>query len=142
MKRSVVLGCTALTALVLATGMASAAGLKPGEWSLGGIQEVCLQSDGTWYYTSYSGLPGGWENTGDADNEAIIYGGTFFSGAGEDSMVVRKHKLAHWTEFANSGNTLYAFNNDFTMQFLGTTCTAPYRKGGHETLPPMKAQRH
>lgn len=142
MKKSIILGCTALTALAIAASVASAKPLKPGEYSLGGIQDVCLVSTGSWYYTTYSGLPGGWEATGQRKVQTILYGGTFFSGAGEDSIVVNGKGIGEWTEFANSGNDLYAFNYNIQVSFVSSTCSAPYHKGGHEKLPPMQAQRH
>ena len=77
MKKSIILGTTALISLAIVTGMTGAAsakkskGLTPGEWSLGGIQDVCLESNGSWYYTTYSGLPGGWEVTGDKDVQTV-----------------------------------------------------------------------
>lgn len=142
MKKSVLFGCTAFTALAIATSMASAKALTPGEWSLGGIQDICLSSSGSWYYTTYSGLPGGWEATGDKKVQTILYGGTFASHNGEDSIVVSGKRVADWTEFANSGNTLYAFNYNISITFISSTCSAPYHAGGHEKLPPMLAHRH
>jgi hypothetical protein len=142
MKKSIILGTTALISLAIASGMASAKALKPGLYSLGGIQDVCLQSDGTWHYTTYSGLPGGWEATGDRDVQTILYGGTFFSGAGEDSIVIKGSGVADWTEFANSGNTLYAFNDAFQVSKISTSCGADVHRGGHEKLPPMQSQKH
>lgn len=142
MRKSLVLGCTAFTALTIASTMASATALTPGEWSLGGIQDVCLTSSGSWYYTTYSGLPGGWEATGYTDVQTILYGGTFASGTGEDSIVINGRKYADWTEFKNSGNTLYAFNDHFKVTHVSKTCSVPYRKGGHETLPPIAGHKH
>ena len=138
------LGTSALISLALSSGMAFAKGkpLTPGEWSLGGIQDICLESNGSWYYTTYSGLPGGWEVTGDKDVQTIIYGGTFASGAGEDSIVVGKKNFADWTEFGNSGDVLYAFNDHFKVTFISSTCDAPYHKGGHEKYPPAAGHKH
>src|SRR5689334_5718335 len=62
--------------------VASAAGIKPGQYQMGspGIQEICLKSDGIWYGTTFN-FSGHWINDPPAlRDKAVIYGNYALNG--------------------------------------------------------------
>jgi len=82
------------TVLGLAIGGSSMAkDLAPGQYSLGGLQEICLQEGGTWYGTTFPGWGGQWLLSG---TETVIFG-NYASGEGNDSIIVGK--TATWDEW-------------------------------------------
>ena len=119
--KSVVLASVAL-ALAVPTA-ASAARIKPGQYFMAGIIDVCLKSDGTWYYTTFAGNIGGWEVTGLPDAQIIMWG-SYNSGAGEDSMTVSKKGMVNWMEFHNDA-TLVAYFDQQPFTFVKKTCDGP-----------------
>jgi len=49
---------------------------QAGQYFMASIIDVCLKSDGTWYYTTFAGNIGGWETTGLPDAQIIMWGAT------------------------------------------------------------------
>jgi hypothetical protein len=53
------------------SGPATASGIRYGQFSVGGIQNICLKSDGTWYGITFN-FNGHWTNNpGGGDRAAI-----------------------------------------------------------------------
>src|SRR4051812_18929030 len=100
-NRVALVAAVAASAAVVSS-TASMAGTKPGLYDLGGIQQVCLQSDGTWFYTTFSGNIGGWMNVQYKDVKTIMWG-SYNSGVGQDSMTIKKGAV-DWMEFHNDGS--------------------------------------
>jgi hypothetical protein len=76
--------------------VASAASPTPGEYTVGGIQNICLQSGGTWYGTTFSGWGGRWETAG---SKTFVYG-NYANGAGNDGMFLKNGKSSGvWEEW-------------------------------------------
>src|ERR1044071_8917818 len=51
-----------------------AKGIRPGQYSIGGVQQICLKADGTWYGTTFN-FGGHWiNNPGTLHTKAAIYG--------------------------------------------------------------------
>ncbi|MDD5272209.1 MAG: hypothetical protein PHU14_05770 [Methylovulum sp.] len=65
----------------------------PGQYDVGGIQTLCLQSNGTWF-GSFPGWGGRWSKT----NANIFIRGNYASGAGNDAMVFKK-LVGTWIEW-------------------------------------------
>ena len=83
------------TAAVLAASPAAA--LRPGQYSVLGIQSICLQSAGTWYYTTFSSGGGGWANITQPNTvKTVIYGE--YNTTGNDNIEVRRG-VADWNEW-------------------------------------------
>jgi hypothetical protein len=108
------LGILSITALFPATGMA--AGLTAGLYNADGLQQICLQSAGTWYSPTFGAWGGLWVVTG-ADTHIF---GNYNSGAGNDSIVV-KGKKGTWTEWSDD-LTYYNPIDPITFTKIGT-CT-------------------
>jgi len=110
------------SALTLATLAPSAqAALKPGNYNIAGIQQICLVSDGSWYGETFPSWGGFWM-AGPTKDDGTVLEGTYNSGAGEDSMVLTS-KSVDWTEFHND-RTFVAFI-DSTVARIPGKCSAP-----------------
>ncbi len=134
------LGPAALGVL-LTVGFTSAANanLKPGQYDLGGVQQICLVDDGTWYSPTFYHWRGRWQ-TRDDDEKAIIFGhfDDEIGDVGEDSMIFRKGVL-DWTEW-ESQFAYYDFYDDVAITRVQKTCDPESpprgRLPGHKT--PMR----
>lgn len=112
----------ASSALALAALAPSAqAALSPGNYSVAGIQNICLVSDGTWYGENFPSWGGGWE-AGPTKDDATVLWGTYNSGAGEDTMVFTRSAV-DWTEFHND-RTFVNFIDGAVTRIHGK-CTPP-----------------
>ncbi len=102
-------------------GSASAAGLKPGLYTLVGnaTQSICLETGGTWYSPTYAGWSGQWLVS--ADGNAHIFG-NYNSGAGNDSIVIGKSKS--WTEWSDDLTAVY-ISDPITFTKAGKCVTGP-----------------
>lgn len=102
--------------LALATG--------PGQYSVAGIQQICLTGSGTWYGTTFSGWGGAWADVpfGTSYNTHVF--GNYSGGAGNDSMVFKNGKKGTWTEWRDdlSFQTVIA---PATLKFVKANCDPP-----------------
>ncbi|MDQ2859516.1 MAG: hypothetical protein M3T55_02065 [Pseudomonadota bacterium] len=91
-------------AALAACGSAMAGGLKPGQYSLGGIQQICLAADGAWYGVSFP-FQGHWRNAPAADDSAPIWGAYDGGKAGRfhDTINV-SNAAADWYEWNEDGS--------------------------------------
>ena len=137
--KTAILASAALT--IAALSPASAAGLKPGQYEIAGIQQVCLKKDWTWYYTTFSASPwtGGWANPGDTQAKTIMWGS--YDGVGEDSIVISKNGLANWMEFHDDrgDGALVNYFYQTTMTWVKKKCD-PMAAGVRPNQPtdPLK----
>jgi hypothetical protein len=116
-----ILYAAALAALIPCAGMAK--GVKAGLYEIAGIQEICLQSAGTWYSPTFSNWGGDWLVSG---KDTHIFG-NYNSGAGNDSIVI-KGKAVSWTEW--SDDLTYVNEDDpTTFTYIGTCTEAASRPG-------------
>ena len=108
------------SALALAP-MAQAKTLRPGNYNLAGIQQICLVKGGTWYGESFPSWGGTW-GAGPTKDDATIMHGNYSSGAGNDSMVLAGGGV-DWTEWSDDES----FQNfiDSTVTRIPGNCTAP-----------------
>src|SRR5665213_2531004 len=121
---------SALAVAALAACSATANTLLPGHYSLGGIQNICLVSNGTWYGETFANWGGHWQAGPTTEDSTLIYG-NFSSGAGNDAMVVSLGAVKHadWTEWVD--NTTGSFL-DITVTRLAGKCAPPAtRINGH-----------
>lgn len=133
MKTKILASAFAVSALALAAlaPSAQAAVLNPGNYSIGGIQSICLVSDGSWYGETFSGW-GGFYQAGPTRDDATVLEGTYNSGAGEDSMILTK-KSVDWTEF-HSDRTFIAFI-DGTVTKIKGKCSPPAAQANSHKNP-------
>ena len=111
-----------LAAAAFTASPAAAAALAPGNYSLGGIQPICLVKDGTWYGERFAGWGGRWSAGPTADDATLIYG-TYSRGFGNDTMVVGADNSLDWTEFLDTGR-LVKFTDSKVTRILGG-CSRP-----------------
>jgi hypothetical protein len=112
--------CIAIAAM---TPMFASAALSPGQWSVGGIQQICLTSGGTWYGTTFSGWGGAWTPTPVAKNYHIY--GNYAAGAGNDSMVIKKkNNTGSWTEWRDD-LSFQTVLSPVTLTFVKAVCDPP-----------------
>jgi hypothetical protein len=123
-----VLATLALAALATST---QAGALKPGNYNIAGIQQICLVSDGSWYGETFASWGGFWQ-LGPTKEDATVLEGTYNSGAGEDAMVLTT-KAVDWTEFHND-RTFVAFV-DSTVARIPGKCSPPATKATTKKNP-------
>lgn len=97
------------------------AAVGPGNYSVGGGQQICLVSDGTWYGETYSGWGGMW-GAGPTKEDATLLHGNYASGAGNDAMVIRG-KTVDWTEWQDDES--YQSFLDTTFTKIKGPCSPP-----------------
>jgi hypothetical protein len=125
-KSACVLGLAA-AAMVPASAMAK---LAPGQYSLGSIQQVCINIPGNnWYYTTFNS--GGGQIFVDS-NVVILYGNyakpsDTYKAVGNDNIAIKESnsvKKAEWTEWRD----FFVYTNfldDVVVSFVKTVCDAP-----------------
>jgi hypothetical protein len=122
--KTISLAFLASTALV--TG---ANATKPGLYQIASGQELCLQAAGTWYSTTFSGWGGTWQNVPKGLEATTIIRGNYASGAGNDSIAVKKG-LAGWDEWRDDESyTFYA--NAATWVNVGSCTDARRHQPSH-----------
>ena len=128
-------------ALALAVGHSSAASanLKPGQYDVGGLEQICLVNDGTWYSPTFPSWHGLWQIVGNED-KAIIFG-HFDDGlgdVGEDSMILEKGGL-DWTEWPDDFSyTLFLDDTPITRVKKTCDAKAPAQHGRLMRRSPMR----
>ena len=98
----VVMIAAAATAFAAGLSSAASANLKPGQYDVNGLEQICLVDDGTWYSTTFYHWRGMWQIIGNED-KAIVYGhyDDEQGDVGEDSIVLEKDGLIDWTEWSD-----------------------------------------
>ena len=127
-----ILGLALLASTALVTG-ADAHATQPGLYQIGGIQDLCLQSAGTWYSTTFSGWGGTWLNIPGGAEATTIVRGNYASGAGNDSIAI-KRGAAGWDEWRDDESVQF-YGNAETWVKIGS-CTDGER---HQTSHVNKA---
>ncbi|MGA7385509.1 MAG: hypothetical protein WBW81_12695 [Methylocella sp.] len=125
-KSACVLG-SAAAAMVPSGAMAQ---IAPGEYSLGGIQQVCIDiPSNNWYYITFNA--GGGQIFVDS-NVVILYGNyatpsDTYKAVGNDNIAIkvgRSVKKADWTEWRDFF-TYFNFVDDVVVSFVQTVCPPP-----------------
>ena len=119
--------CIAVAAMSPMLAMA----IGPGQWSVAGIQQICLVGGGTWYGTTFSGWGGGWQQVVVGSKTYTHIYGNYASGAGNDSMVFKGGSKGNWTEWRDD-LSFQTVINPTTIAFVKTSCDPPANatKGG------------
>jgi hypothetical protein len=118
----------AMGALASSATAAPGFGLKPGNYDLGGMQQVCLRDDRTWYSETFAAWGGNWFVGPSAEDGTLIFG-HYDTGAGSDSIVVSKG-TADWMEWdTNTGSQVF-FDGIKVTSIKGVPgkCTPPATK--------------
>ena len=119
---AVLLVSSAFAVSALAPSAALARVLKPGSYSLGGVQQICLVPDGTWYSETFQGSSGRWMKGPTAEDSTLIFG-HYASGAGSDSIVVTKLTV-DWMEW-NVADGKQVFMDSISITGAPGRCTPP-----------------
>lgn len=113
--------------------MASAGAPTPGEYTVGGIQNICLQAAGTWYGTTFSGWGGQWENAG---AKTFIYG-NYAAGVGNDAMFLKNGKSSGvWQEWRDDLSSFVVLKG-VSMTLISSSCPPPAARVGNSAANPM-----
>jgi hypothetical protein len=108
--------------------------LEPGQYEVGGIQQICLVDDGSWYGTSFPNWGGVYQVRG---KMTFIYG-NYAKGKGNDSMDFDAKMLGAWTEWRD--NFSYQNVSAAMLTFVKTDCDPPPAAVESSTGNPMSRQ--
>jgi hypothetical protein len=126
---------SALAVGALAPSAASAFGLKPGNYEIGGTEAVCLVGDGTWYGENFAGWSGNWFAGPTAEDGTLIFG-HYASGAGSDTIVVSGRSTADWMDW-NIQDGSQKFIDNASIASIRGKCTPPSTKATPGRHNPM-----
>jgi hypothetical protein len=123
----------ALALTAMASPMALATPLSPGQYSLGGIQQICLTSSLTWYGTTFPAWGGNYVKSG----KTYIFG-NYAGGAGNDSIVVAGSQVkADWTEWRDD-LSFQTVLKGIAVSFVKSVCDPPAKPGKAKSANPAK----
>ena len=126
---------SALAMAALAPSAVSARVLTPGNYNLGGVQNICPVGDGTWYGETFGPWGGQWK-AGPAREDATLIFGNYQSGFGNSALVVAWNKTADWTDWTEDFNPLTTSFLEITVTPIAGGCLAPFTRvnaGGHRS---------
>jgi hypothetical protein len=110
--------------IVLAAQAASAASLPPGQYDLGGSEEICLENDKTWYSTTYEDWSGRWIKK---DKAFHIYG-NWANGEGNSLITISQLKSdpyeAFWFQWRDDSAYRKVYP-ETTVSFVKAVCDPP-----------------
>ena len=106
-------------------GCAMAKGFQPGLYDADGLQQICLQADGTWNSPTFASWGGQWSVV----NKELHVFGNYNSGAGNNSIVVKgkKGSWTEWTDDLSYSNPL----DPITFTYIGACTEARAVPGAH-----------
>jgi len=136
LQKIALLGASVVALSLTATTVTQAHAFGPGLWSANGIQEICLVSDGSWYSPSFGSWGGVWVAQTFLGTETGTLVGNYNSGAGNDSMVIKKSKFT-WNEWHDAGDYYNLAGSGYVWSYLGSSCGAP-AKGPNKHANPME----
>jgi hypothetical protein len=123
-----------LTAAVALPLAATAAAPTPGEYSIGGVQQICLVGDGTWYGTTFSGWGGQWSNAG---AKTYIFG-NYASGSGNDAMFLKNGRSKGvWQEWRDD-LSFSLVQTGVSMDKVSSSCAPPAAQSQRGAANPME----
>jgi hypothetical protein len=124
------LGLAATAIVAVAAGSAMAVGLTPGQFSVGGIQQICVKRDGTWYGTTFT-FNGHWKNVANNGDIAALWGnyqsGGAYYGYYNDTITVKKGPVIDWYDY-NDDNSYSVFLGADSWSKVKTRCDPPAAK--------------
>jgi len=98
--------------------------LGPGQWSLGGIQQICIVSGGSWYSPTFAG----WAGRYTTDSRAQVLYGNYASGVGNDVIEAlggaATGGASDWMEWRDD-LSFQSFSDDVRWTFVKTVCDPP-----------------
>ena len=120
MKTALFTSALVMAAVMALAPAAQAKALKPGNYNLAGLQQICLVSGGTWYGETYPSWSGTW-GAGPTREDATLLSGNYNGGAGNDSMIVTGSNV-DWTEWNDASAFIFIVS---TITRIAGKCTAP-----------------
>lgn len=125
------MACTLALAAAALLPAAALATPRSGQFSLGGIQQVCISFPGNfWYYTTFSSGGGQIFGDGVADDGRIYLYGNYatpadtYKAVGNDSILIKAGNIGHWVEWRDFF-TSFNFLDDFKFTFVKAVCDPP-----------------
>jgi hypothetical protein len=113
--------CIAIAAIA---PMAALAAIGPGQYSVGGLQQICLVSGGTWYSTTFPAWGGRWQQVAVGSKLHTHIYGNYAGGVGNDSMVFKGASKGSWTEWRDD-LSFQTVLNPVQIDFVKATCDPP-----------------
>jgi hypothetical protein len=135
LQKIALLGASVVALSLTATTVTQAHAFGPGLWSANGIQEICLKSDGTWYSPTFGSWGGVWLKQTVTGLETGTLVGNYNSGAGNDSMVI-KRSVFTWNEWSDDLSYVNLAGVGYVWSYLGSSCGAP-ATGPNKHANPM-----
>ncbi len=126
--------CVAIAAL---GPLAAMAAIGPGQYSVAGIQQICLVSGGTWYGTTFSGWGGAWQQVLVGSKLYTHIYGNYAGGVGNDSMVFKGASKGNWTEWRDD-LSFQTVLNPVTISFVKPVCDPPALKAQGGSANPAR----
>jgi hypothetical protein len=124
LPQTVALSSFAAAVIMLAAQAASAASLPPGQYDLGGSEEICLEADKTWYSTTYDNWSGRWLKK---DKKFHIYG-NWDNGKGNSLITISQLKSepykAFWFQWRDNSGYRKVYPGT-TVSFVKAACDPP-----------------
>jgi hypothetical protein len=122
--QTVALSSFATAFIMLSAQAASASSLTPGQYDLGGSEEICLESDKTWYSTTYEDWSGRWIKK---DKKLHIYG-NWDDGEGNSLITISQLRSepykAFWFQWRDDSDYLKVYPGTM-VSFVKAVCDPP-----------------
>ena len=93
--------------------------LPPGQYEVGGVQQICLVDDGTWYGTTFAN----WGGTYVVKGSKTFLIGNYRSGRGNDAMDFYEDGHGPWSEWRD--NLSYQNISPSKITFTKEACDPP-----------------
>jgi hypothetical protein len=120
----------AASALLLSASAACGSGLPRGQYSIGGLQSVCIGSAGSWYGTTFN-FNGRWNDSRKLNIVAALYSNYIVTGrdgnANDTITIIAKngHLFASWYDWFDDGSYVQ-YLPQAVVTFEKTQCNGPF----------------
>lgn len=135
MKKALYLLSSSMIVGLALGGGAMAGVLNPGQYSLGGFQQICVTGT-SWYGTTFSA----WGGSYTFDGTITVLYGNYAAGAGNDNIHVAGNLAnagkADWTEWRDD-LSFQNFLDDIKVSFVKTICDPPAAAVNHAVGNPL-----
>jgi hypothetical protein len=114
-----------MAALAVLAPVAAVAQTAPGQYQIqgDGVQEICLQADGTWYGTTFPDWGGTWR----AGKKVTLIHGNYAGGDGNDAMTFKRINglnRGNWQEWRDN-LSFDTYSRDARLTAVKTDCDPP-----------------
>jgi hypothetical protein len=123
----------AIAAMAALTPAVSMAVTGPGQYSVNGFQQICLQAGNTWYGTTFSAWGGTWSSVG---KDTLIHG-NYAAGVGNDAMSFKLKagvNKGNWQEWRDD-LSFDTYIRGATLTFVKFACDPPATESARGVNP-------